>query len=310
MTSDPQEILRAVEKKHEFFIGIDSDGCAFDTMEIKHKECFCPNFVERFHCQAISKYTRQTWEFVNLYSKTRGCNRWLAVQRVLKLLHARPEVQRRKARFTEGKHITEFIEANSTLSNETMQAYIDTVTDVTAKKDLEDALAWSLAVNATIGRMVHDVPPFPFVRESLDKASDQADMIVVSQTPVEALTREWKEHDIDQYVQAIAGQEMGKKGEHIELASRGRYPPERILMIGDAPGDLKAARHNNALFYPVNPSEEERSWQRFHEEALDRFFSQTFAGDYEKALLDEFDTFLPEQPPWEQDECRKTNAEG
>ena len=22
----------------EFFIGIDSDGCAFDTMEIKHKE--------------------------------------------------------------------------------------------------------------------------------------------------------------------------------------------------------------------------------------------------------------------------------
>ncbi len=27
--------------RHEFLVCIDSDGCAFDTMEIKHKECFC-----------------------------------------------------------------------------------------------------------------------------------------------------------------------------------------------------------------------------------------------------------------------------
>ena len=298
MAQDPKALLTAVEKKHEFFIGIDSDGCAFDTMEIKHKECFCPDFVERFHCQAVSKYTRQAWEFVNLYSKTRGCNRWLAVQRVLKLLHERPEVQRRGAHFTEGKDISEYIEANTTLSNDTMKAYIETVTDPEAKKELEDALAWSLAVNATIGRMVHDVPPFPFVRESLENAAAKADMIVVSQTPVEALTREWQEHGIDKYVQAIAGQEMGKKGEHIELAAGGKYPPEKILMIGDAPGDLKAARHNDALFFPINPGEEERSWQRFYEEALDKFLEGTYAGEYEKSLLEEFETFLPEQPPW------------
>ena len=146
--------------------------------------------------------------------------------------------------------------------------------------------------------MVHDVPPFPFVRESLERAFEKADMIVVSQTPVEALVREWKEHDIDKYVQAIAGQEMGKKGEHIALGSKGEYDPKNVLMIGDAPGDLKAARANNALFYPVNPGEEEKSWERFHNESLDRFFAGTFAGDYQKALLDEFESFLPEQPPW------------
>ena len=33
-------------KSHDFFIGIDSDGCAFDTMEVKHKECFIPNIIK------------------------------------------------------------------------------------------------------------------------------------------------------------------------------------------------------------------------------------------------------------------------
>jgi len=167
------------------------------------------------------------------------------------------------------------------------------------KEALERALEWALAVNETIARMVHDVPPFPFVRESLEIAREKADMIVVSQTPTEALTREWKEHGIDGYVHVIAGQEYGKKSEHIALAAGGKFPGDKVLMIGDAPGDLKAARDNDALFYPVNPGDEEESWKRFHDEALGKFFDGTYAGEYEQALLDEFDKYLPEQPPWE-----------
>ena len=34
--------LAMLEPQFDFFVGIDSDGCAFDTMEIKHKECFAP----------------------------------------------------------------------------------------------------------------------------------------------------------------------------------------------------------------------------------------------------------------------------
>ena len=34
--------LADLQPQQPFFVGIDSDGCAFDTMEIKHKECFCP----------------------------------------------------------------------------------------------------------------------------------------------------------------------------------------------------------------------------------------------------------------------------
>ncbi|MEI6172064.1 MAG: sugar transferase, partial [bacterium] len=69
-------------------------------------------------------------------------------------------------------------------------------------------------------------------------------------------------------------------------------------MVGDAEGDLKAARANNALFFPVNPGHEEASWKRFYAEAAGRFFAGTYAGQYEEALTEEFMTYLPSVPPW------------
>ena len=74
--SDPAQVLRDFKPSKEFFIGIDSDGCIFDSMEIKHKECFAPMFIKNFHLQPVSKYAREVWEFVNLYSKDRGANRF------------------------------------------------------------------------------------------------------------------------------------------------------------------------------------------------------------------------------------------
>jgi len=126
----------------------------------------------------------------------------------------------------------------------------------------------------------------------------KADVIVVSQTPTEALEREWAEHDIAKDVRLIAGQELGTKTEHLQFSAAGKYPSEKILMIGDAPGDLQAARSNGALFYPINPGDEEASWKRFYDEALGRFFSRAYAGEYEAQLVKEFDACLPEKPSW------------
>ena len=77
-----------------------------------------------------------------------------------------------------------------------------------------------------------------------------------------------------------------------------RYAPENILMIGDAPGDMKAARENDALFFPINPGHEEESWELFLSEAIGKFFDGTYAGDYEAQLIEKFDAMLPEVPPW------------
>ncbi len=294
--TDPAQPLRDFEPHHTFFVGIDSDGCVFDTMEVKHKECFAPNTIKYWNLQPVSKYAREAAEFVNLYSKWRGINRWPALVMVFDLLAERDAVQRRGVHVPEARALRAFIEQKKyPLSNDGLIAYM---ADHPHDAELEQALRWTEAVNASVADMVHGVPPFPYVRESLQTMFEQADMIVVSATPHAALEKEWAEHAIDQYVQVIAGQEIGSKSTCLKLASGGNYAPGHVLMIGDAPGDMKAAKANNALFYPINPGDEERSWNRFYGEAMPRFFDGTFAGEYETDLIAEFDASLPDIPPW------------
>lgn len=292
---DLQQELMNLKPTKDFFIGIDSDGCAFDTMEIKHKECFCPNVIKHWELQKISKYVREAWDFVNLYSKTRGINRFKAIIKAFELLAERDEVKARKAVIPDLTPLIEWTKKETKLGNPALEKYAAEINDPIISLSLK----WSKAVNTDITEMVYGIPPFPFMAESLEKIYGKADAIVVSQTPVEALTREWKENNIDKYVSIIAGQEYGTKTEHLKFAAKGKYEDHRILMIGDAPGDYKAAKDNGVLFFPVNPGHEEDSWQRFYEESLDKFFEGTYSGDYEKSLIDEFEKYLPENPPWE-----------
>lgn len=291
--SDPAQVLRDFKPSKEFFVGIDSDGCVFDSMEIKHKECFTPMFVKHFHLQAASRFAREVWDFVNLYSKTRGANRFPALVRALNLLRDRPEVQARAVEVPSTAALEEWLARETKLGNATLAAEVKN-----GNQGLAQVKIWSDAVNKAIEDIVHGVPPFPLFKESLDKINTRADAMVISQTPADALAREWAEHGIDRGIKVIAGQEMGTKTEHLKYAAVGKYAPTKILMIGDAPGDQKAAKTNGVLFFPIVPGKEEASWQRFHGEALDRFFLGSYAGEYEANLIREFDASLPENPFW------------
>src|SRR5437660_1019302 len=228
--SDPAQILRDFKPTREFFIGIDSDGCIFDSMEIKHKECFTPMFIKHFELQAVSKYAREVWEFVNLYSKTRGANRFPALVRALNLLRERPQVRARGVKVPDTKALDEWIKRETKLGNATLNAEVKN-----GNRGLKPVKRWSDAVNAQIEDIVKGVPPFPLVRECLQKINGRADAMCISQTPAEALKREWAEHGLDRYVKIIAGQEMGTKKDHLNFAAARKYPPDKILMIGDAP---------------------------------------------------------------------------
>jgi phosphoglycolate phosphatase-like HAD superfamily hydrolase len=283
-----------LQPQHAFFVGIDSDGCAFDSMEIKHKECFCPNIIKWWDLQSVSKYTREAAEFVNLYSKWRGINRWPALVMVFDLLRERSEVIARGAKITQAKAVRAFMASGQPLSDAGLKAHMTEHSD----PDLDKAWSWTKAVNASIADLVHGVPPFPYMRESLQALQDKADVVVVSATPTEALIREWQEHDIAKYARVIAGQEMGSKKQHLSLAAKGKYAPDHILMMGDAPGDMEAAKANGTLFFPINPGQEEKSWERFYTEGLAKFTAGTYAGAYEASLIAEFDRLLPSVPPW------------
>ncbi|REK27630.1 MAG: HAD family hydrolase [Planctomycetota bacterium] len=281
-----------ITPQHDFLVGIDSDGCAFDTMELKHKECFIPHIIRFYKLQAISKYAREAAEYVNLYSKSRGINRFPALIETLEWLQRRPEVAARGVRIEIPESLRTWVAEETQLGNPALERALAAADDA----DLKQALAWSVAVNDTIAETVQGVPPFPGVRETLEHLQGKADVLVVSATPNAALTAEWNEHGIARYVTEICGQESGTKKE--TLANASKYPADHVLMVGDAPGDYKAAQVNNCLFFPINPDAEEASWQQLRDEGMERFFAGSFAGDYQTRLLEEFDRCLPDRPPW------------
>lgn len=277
--------------QHDFLVCIDSDGCAFDTMEIKHKECFCPAAINGWDLQGVSSLAREVWEFVNLYSRTRGCSRFNGIIKVLDLLSQRPEARERGFKAPPYEHLRHWVETAPVLNNDAVRIMAQT------DPEFERVLRWSLDANRRVAELVHGIPPFPYVRETLEKLSLCADIVICSATPREALLKEWKDNGIDIHVSLLGAQEDGSKKDLI-AGVRPFYAPDKAIMIGDAPGDWKAAKENGILFYPIRALDETASWREFYTEASDLFLCGNYAGEKEKAFLDRFLGCLPEDPPW------------
>src|ERR1700733_3085574 len=137
--NDPRSALRDFVKKTEFFIGLDSDGCVFDTMEVKHKECFIPNMIQHYRLAAICKFARETFEWVNLYSKWRGTNRFPGLALTMDFLAKRPEVLRRHASVPALKGLRDWISHETKLANPVLKEAVS----ATGDPDLALALEWS-----------------------------------------------------------------------------------------------------------------------------------------------------------------------
>jgi hypothetical protein len=172
---------------HDYLVGIDSDGCAFDTMELKHKECFIPNIINHWELQGVSKYAREAAEFVNLYSKSRGINRFPALVEAMEWLQRRPEVRARGVKIAIPQSLRDWMKRETKLGNPALEKAVRETGD----PGLEQTLRWSKAVNESIEKMVRGVPPFPFVRQTLQKLCGKADVLVVSATPPATTKRRW-----------------------------------------------------------------------------------------------------------------------
>jgi phosphoglycolate phosphatase-like HAD superfamily hydrolase len=291
---DLRKQLTEFKAGHDFFVGIDSDGCVFDSMEVKQKEFFIPAALRYFDLFRVSKQVRESWEFVNLYSVFRGGNRFPAMIKVFDLLSQRKEIIEAGVTLPDLSSLKEWVKNETKLGNASLRKRYEEKPD----KSLEVVLKWSEAVNKEIGEWLHDIPPFKHAVRTMEKLSGSADIMVVSQTPLEALEREWLENDLKKFVSVIAGQEHGTKTEHIALAAKSKYPDNKILMIGDAFGDLNAAKSNGILFFPINPRKEDLSWEIFLNEGFEKFTHGSYAGNYEETLISEFRKSLPETPPW------------
>ena len=276
-----KEELTAFKPLKEFFIGIDSDGTAFDSMNIKHIKSMYPAAVEVWDFGIHRAAFETIWNKINLYSKSRGINRFLG------LLAAFEEL-RENSPVPDISPFKNFIQNNETFSNTTLQLWM-------AKNPsslLDDVMRWSKRSDELFEKYTQGLLPFANVEPCLVEMAQKADIMVISSASGKGLVKDWSFSGLTKYTALVAGQEAGSKEAQLQMGAGGKYPCEKILMTGDAPGDLDAARFVGALFFPVMPGKEEKSWETLRKEALPRFFAGTYKGGYEDTLIKEFLEFL------------------
>ncbi|NLP08828.1 HAD family hydrolase [bacterium] len=282
-------------QRHDFLIIVDSDGCAFDTMEIKHQECFIPHTIRCWRLQPISRYVRRLAEFVNLRSRFRGLNRFPALIKLFDWLQQWPDLQTAQRYIPPIPALRRWVAQSNVWNHKALAREIEN----NDAADLRQALEWSQAINRSVRAMVRGIPPFAGVAESLALVSDWADILVCSVTDQAQLVREWQEHGLDRYLALIAGQKSGSKAEIVRLAMQGRYQRDKVLMIGDAPSDQAAADENGVAFYPILAGREAASWGYFYQEAAELFHTGRYRSHCEPEWIADFYGNLPLYPDWQ-----------
>ena len=264
-------------KKKDFIVCIDSDGCAMGTMNIKHYRCFGPCMVREWGLEQWQDEILTSWNRVNLFTKTRGINRFKGLAVALK------EVNDRYKAIEGVDDLVKWADEAPELSNRAVEAMIPNG-QIFAK-----ALNWSRVVNEGIEKLPkEEIKPFDGVKETLEEIHKSCDIAVVSSANPEAVKAEWERFGLLDYVDILCTQDMGSKAYCIgEIAKKG-YDKRNILMCGDAVGDMKAAQSNGVLYYPICVNKENQSWAKLRTESLSKFTDGSFDDGYQQSLIDEF----------------------
>ena len=271
--------LNTYVKKHDFLICVDSDGCAMDTMDVKHFRCFGPCMVTEWGLENWQETILKRWNDVNLYTMTRGVNRFKALAICLN------EISEQFTPIEDIDSLTMWVETSPELSNGALKAAIAAPPSIA----LEKALSWSIAVNEAITQLPdEDKLPFPMAKEALAFAHERADVAIVSSANLDAVLAEWEEHGLLPHTDIVLSQNAGSKAFCIgELLKKG-YQPDRVLMCGDAPGDRDAAQKNGVFYYPILVRNEKASWEEFISEGFDRLLNGSYAGEYQAKKTAQF----------------------
>lgn len=277
-----ENVFTKYEKVNDFLVCVDSDGCAMDTMEIKHRKCFAPEMIKTWNLQENEEYILNLWYDLNLYTQTRGINRFKGLAETFKI------IREKGIEIEDLDSLLNWVDTTKELSNRSLKNEIEK----TDSKALKMALEWSLNVNEAIENLPKGDEPFENVKEGLEALSKKVDISVVSSANGEALNDEWNRNDLVRYLRALLGQEAGTKQHCIAELKKKGYDTDKILMVGDAPGDLQAAKNNDVRFYPILVNKEGFSWERLVEEAVPKLINGEFDEVYQNQLIEEFDDSL------------------
>ena len=265
-------IFDSFEKKHEYLICVDSDGCVMDTMNCKHFHCFGPCMVTEWGLEPWKEAILERWNVINLFSMTRGINRFKGLAMALAEIHGR------YTPIAGIDHLVAWAENAPALSNDALAKAIADSTQEEEKAVLTKALNWSKAVNAAIVALPEELKvPYAGAGEGLAAAHAFADVAMVSSANRDAVEEEWGKFGLLEHTDIVLAQDVGSKAACIAAMLGYGYDPDKVLMIGDAPGDCDAAEKNGVHYYPILVNREKESWEQAVAEAFEKLRSGEYA---------------------------------
>lgn len=270
-------------KKKDYLICVDSDGCAMDTMDIKHIRCFGPCMVEEWGLGQWGEAILKRWNDINLYTMTRGINRFKGLAQML------TEVNEQYTAIDGVEELVKWAADAPELSNGALERLIAEG----AHPVFEKALSWSKATNASIAALPFEVKkPFEGVKEGLEYAHQFADVAIVSSANLDAVMEEWELYGLLDHVDIVMAQNVGSKAFCIQELMKKGYDTDKAMMTGDALGDYQAAQKNGVYYYPILVRKEKQSWEEFKAVAVDKLVGGTFGGAYQEEKVKEFEDNL------------------
>lgn len=273
------DMLEGYRKKKEYLICVDSDGCAMDTMDIKHITCFGPCLIPVWGLSQWEPEILARWNEINLYTMTRGINRFKGLSMIL------TEISGRYRAVPGAESFAKWTKEAPELSNASVRAQWER----TGETIFCQALEWSQEVNRRIGGMAPESKcAFDGVEEALKAAHALGDVAVVSSANQKAVEEEWRRQGLMPYVDVVLSQDAGTKSACIRALMEKGYAADHVIMVGDAPGDCEAAMDNGVCYYPILVRHEEASWKRFPEEALTHLVQGTCRGQWQERMMREF----------------------
>ena len=264
-------IFDSFVRKHDYLVCVDSDGCVMDTMNCKHFNCFGPCMVAEWGLEAWKDEILDRWNVINLFSMTRGINRFKGLAMAL------GEINEKYTKIIGIEALQHWADTAPALSNDGAAKAAAEADNEDARLVLTKALNWSKAVNAAIVELDEALKiPYDGAKEGLAAAHAFADVAMVSSANRDAVEEEWGKFGLLEHTDIVLAQDVGSKAACIKEMLKFGYDPKKVVMVGDAPGDCDAAEKNGVHYYPILVNHEKESW----DEAIAVAFGKLQFGDY------------------------------
>lgn len=275
-------IFDSFVRKHDYLVCVDSDGCVMDTMNCKHFHCFGPCMVTEWGLEQWKEEILDRWNVINLFSMTRGINRFKGLAMAL------GEINEKYTPITGICALQNWADNAPALSNDAVMKSAEDAADADAKLIFQKAFSWSKAVNKAIVALPEELKvPYDGAKEGLAAAHRFADVAMVSSANRDAVEEEWGKFGLLEDTDIVLAQDVGSKAACIAAMLKFGYDKNKVVMIGDAPGDCDAAQRNGVHYYPILVNHEKESWDEAINTAFAKLQSGSFA-DYAAQKKEEF----------------------